>query len=61
MKRYEALGKSLDAAVKSYEDAGKKLSPTGQSILQTCAKLEKLGARPSRTNPLPQLEDADAS
>lgn len=59
MKRYEALGKSLDAAVKSYEDAGKKLSPTGQSILQTCAKLEKLGARPSRTNPLPQLEDAD--
>ena len=61
MKRYEALGKSLDAAVKSYEDAGKKLSPTGQSILQTCAKLEKLGARPSRTNPLPQLEEADAS
>lgn len=61
MKRYEALGKSLDAAVKSYEDAGKKLSPTGQSILQTCAKLEKLGARQSRTNPLPQLEEADIS
>ena len=58
MKKYQAIGKSLDAAVKSYEEAGRKLSPSGQSILQTCAKLEKLGARQSDRNPLPQLDEA---
>ena len=59
MKKFEAVGKSLDAAQKSYEEAGKKLSPSGQSILQTCAKLERLGARQSDRNPIPQLAEAD--
>ena len=59
MKRYQAIGKALESAVKAYEDGEKKLSPTGQSILQTSAKLIKLGARQSDKNPLPQLMDVD--
>ena len=59
MKKYEALGKSLEAASKSYEEAGRKLSPSGQSILQTCVKLQKLGARQSDRNPLPQIQDEE--
>ncbi len=49
----------LDAARKAYEDGEKKLQPQGQSILQTCGKLQKLGARQSAKNPLPQLVDID--
>ena len=59
MKKYQALGKALDSAAKAYEDGEKKLLPTGQSILQTCAKLKKLGAKTSDKNPLPQLVDVD--
>lgn len=59
MKKYESLGKSLEAALKSYEEAGRKLSPSGQSILQTCGKLQKLGARQSDRNPLPQLSGTE--
>lgn len=55
VKRYQAIGKSLEAAVRAYEDGDKKLQPSGQSILQTCAKLRKLGAKQSTTNPLPQI------
>ena len=46
-------------AQKAYEDGDRKLQPTGQSILQTSAKLIKLGARQSDKNPLPQLMDID--
>ena len=53
MKKYQALGVALGSAQKSFEDAEKKLLPSGQSILQTCAKLQKLGAKQSKTNPLP--------
>ena len=56
MKRYQAIGKALETATKAYEDGEKKLLPNGPSILQTCAKLTKLGARQSDKNPLPQLE-----
>ena len=55
MKKYQAIGKALENAQKAYEDGEKKLLPTGQSILQTCAKLQKLGAKQSTTNPLPQI------
>ena len=61
MKKYEAIGKALDNAVKSYDEAGKKLSPNGPSILRTCAKLQKLGARQSSRNPLPQPSEAEDS
>ena len=59
MKKYQALGKALENAAKAYEDGEKKLQPTGQSILQTCAKLKKLGAKTSDKNPLPQLTEAE--
>ena len=55
MKKYQAMGKALENAQKAYEDGEKKLLPSGQSILQTCAKLQKLGAKQSTTNPLPQI------
>ena len=42
-----------------YEEGEKKLQPSGQSILQTCGKLVKLGAKQSDKNPLPQLMDID--
>ena len=59
MKKYQAIGKALENATKAYEDGEKKLLPGGQSILQTCGKLEKLGAKQSDKNPLPQLTDID--
>ncbi|MCR5158028.1 MAG: DNA recombination protein RmuC [Prevotella sp.] len=59
VKKYQALGKALETAQKAYEDGDRKLQPTGQSILQTSAKLIKLGARQSDKNPLPQLTDID--
>ena len=57
MKKYQAIGKALENAQKAYEDGEKKLQPSGQSILQTCAKLQKLGAKQSTTNPLPLIND----
>lgn len=59
MKKYREIGDALDKARRSYDEGDRKLQPSGQSILQTCAKLEKLGARQSAKNPLPQLSEAD--
>ena len=59
MKKYQAIGASLAKAQQAYDEAERKLSPSGQSILQTCAKLQKLGAKQSDRNPLPQLLDVD--
>ena len=59
MKKYQAIGKALESAAKAYEDGEKKLQPGGQSILQTCGKLQKLGAKQSDKNPLPQMIDVD--
>ena len=60
LNHYRTIGKALENAGKAYEAGGKKLEPSGQSIIQTCAKLQKLGAKQSTRNPIPQLEDADA-
>ena len=57
MGRYKNMGDALSKALKAYEDGEKKLQPGGQSILQTCGKLQKLGAKQSSKNPLPQLDD----
>ena len=57
--KYKNMGDALNRAVKAYEDGEKKLQPGGQSILQTCGKLQKLGAKQSIKNPLPQLDDDD--
>lgn len=59
MKKYTAIGKALKTATTAYDDAERKLQPSGQSIMQTCAKLQKLGAKQSDKNPLPQLIDID--
>ena len=59
MRHYQNIGKQLDAARKAFDDGEKKLQPQGQSILQTCGKLQKLGVKQSSKNPLPQLTDID--
>lgn len=60
MGKYKSMGEALARAQKAYDDAEKKLQPNGQSILVTCGKLVKLGAKQSAKNPLPQLdEEAD--
>lgn len=56
-KKYQQIGKALEHATKTYEEAEKKLLPQGQSILQTCRKLERLGAKQSTKNPLPSLNE----
>ena len=57
MKKYQAIGAALGKAQQAFDEADRKLQPSGQSILQTCAKLRKLGAKQSDKNPLPQLSD----
>lgn len=57
MKKYQAIGRALGAATDAYNEGEKKLQPSGQSILQTCGKLIKVGAKQSVRNPLPQLAD----
>ena len=59
MERYEAMGKALDNAQKEYERGMQKLSPQGQSILNTSGKLLKLGAKNSDRHPLKSLDPAD--
>ena len=57
---YRSLGEALDNARRAYDSAEKKLQPGGRSILQTCSKLEKLGAKQSPLHPL-KLQDTDDS
>ena len=59
MKRYEAIGTALKTAQTAYDMGIKKLQPTGQSIIGTCKKLEKLGAKDSDKNPLREFMDVD--
>ena len=59
VKRYQALGKALENANTAYEEGKRKLLPSGQSIIQTCNKLEKLGAKQSDLNPLPLFTDVE--
>lgn len=58
MKSYDSIGDAIKKAQKAYEDGEKKLSPNGQSILQTCSKLEKLGAKQNKKHPIRQLDSA---
>lgn len=55
MTYYENIGDAIKRAQRAYDEGGKKLAPTGQSILQSCAKLEKLGAKQSKKNPIGEL------
>ena len=56
MRSYESIGDAIKKAQKAFEDGEKKLSPNGQSILQTCSKLEKLGAKQSKKHPIRLIE-----
>ena len=56
LKHYEALGKALENAQKSFDNAKAKLEPHGQSILTTAQKLIQLGAKQSTKNPLPPVQ-----
>ncbi|MBQ5644871.1 MAG: DNA recombination protein RmuC [Bacteroidaceae bacterium] len=58
MKSYDSIGDAIKKAQKAYEEGEKKLSPNGQSILQTCSKLEKLGAKQNKKHPIRQLDSA---
>lgn len=59
MKKYQALGSALANAQKAFDDGEKKLAPTGPSVLTTCGKLIKLGAKQSEKNPIPELVDIE--
>ena len=61
MKKYEDIGSALEKAQKAYEEGGRKLQPGGQSIVTTCGKLQKLGARNSLRNPVPMIADSEDS
>lgn len=56
-KRYQELGRALEKVQHEYEDCGRKIADNGQSIIVTAKKLEKLGARQSDRNPLPELPE----
>ena len=58
MKKYQAIGAALAKAQQAFDEADRKLQPSGQSILQTCAKLQKLGAKASDKNPLNKIESS---
>lgn len=55
MKKYEAVGKALHLANDEWEDGLKKLDVKGQSIVNTSAKLIKLGAKNSERHPIKAL------
>jgi len=59
MKKYQAIGSALASAQKAYDEGEKKLSPNGKSVITTCNKLIKLGAKQSDKNPIPELDDTD--
>ena len=53
MRNYESIGKAIKDAQHAYDECEKKLTPGGHSIISTCAKLEKLGAKQNKKFPLP--------
>ena len=59
MESYESIGKAIANAQKAYDEGGKKLAQNGQSIIYSCTKLNKLGAKQSRKHPIRQLEATD--
>lgn len=59
MEKYEAVGKALKKATEEYEAAERKLSPQGQSIINTSNKLIKLGAKNSDKHPVKTILDID--
>jgi len=52
MEHYESLGRSLEKVSSEYQSGMRKLSPQGQSIINTSTKLIKLGAKNSDRHPV---------
>jgi DNA recombination protein RmuC len=52
------VGKSLDAARQSYDDAYKKLRTGRGNAIRQAELLKKLGVRPTKAMPLPLVEEA---
>lgn len=59
MKKYQTIGLAISNAQKAFEDGEKKLAPGGQSVITSCNKLLKLGAKQSDKNPIPEIQDLD--
>lgn len=59
MEKYDAVGKALKKASDEYDEGLKKLDVRGQSIINTSAKLIKLGAKTSDKHPVSVLLDID--
>lgn len=59
MDQYRSVGSALEDAMKHYGKGMDKLSPHGQSILNSAGKLIKMGARTNARYPLPELMDMD--
>lgn len=59
MERYEAMGKALEKAQSEYEGGLRKLSPQGQSIINTSKKLIGLGAKNSDKHPVIALQEVN--
>lgn len=51
-KKYNSIGRALEAAQKAYEEGEKKITEGGQSMVTTANKLIKLGAHESERNPV---------
>ena len=58
IKSYETIGKALETAHKAYKEGENKLTPGGQSIIQTCVKLEKLGAKQNNNKQIAQIDSS---
>lgn len=59
MKSYTAIGTALKSAHDAYVKAEEKLTPGGQSILTTTAKLLRKGAQDSKKNSVSKFLDVD--
>ena len=61
LKSFNEMGKNLEKANASYTDAKKKLVPQGQSIVNTCDKLEQLGAKQNPKNPITRFDETECA
>ena len=58
VKNMDEIGAALGKAQEAYNKGKAKLDDKGQSIVQSCRKLERLGAKQDSKNPLPPDVDA---
>ena len=61
LKSFNEMGKNLEKANASYTDAKKKLLPQGKSIVNTCDKLEQLGAKQNPKNPITRFDETECA